>query len=479
MASTSFLQVLIALICLVLLCERSCLASRQSSPQSITEKQGIGECDLQRVNPLEPAHRIQHEAGYSEIWDPTSRELQCAGIDATRHVIENRGLFVPSYNNAPMLIIVVQGHGILGAVFPGCPETFQSFHPTEKEGGDSRGPDQTFRDRHQKVHFIRQGDVIALPAGIVHWAYNEATEKLVLLVIHDLSNRENQLDQNLRRYFLGGNQKGDEETWAVGSKNLLWNNVFQPLDPQFLGRASGVNSEIIKKLQSENDFRGYMVRVRDGLRLVRPSSEEPRPPRPLLDNGYEETLCTVRIKENLLNPERADIYTSRGGTVSTLNSYNLPILRKLQLSANREYLYPNAMIVPEWNNNAHSISYVTRGSGRLQVGGSSKSTVYDGDVRQGQLFIIPQNYVYLKQAGPQGLELYTVKTNDRAKATALVGRTSVIRAVPLDVWINVFQLTQDEARSLKYNREEITVLGPELPKPQPEGGGYYPWSIVA
>lgn len=56
-------------------------------------------------------------------------------------------------------------------------------------------------------------------------------------------------------------------------------------------------------------------------------------------NGLEETFCSLRLKENIGNPERADIFSPRAGRISTLNSYNLPILRFLRLSAERGFFY--------------------------------------------------------------------------------------------------------------------------------------------
>ena len=50
-------------------------------------------------------------------------------------------------------------------------------------------------------------------------------------------------------------------------------------------------------------------------------------------NGIEETLCTLRLRENIHDPSRADIYNPHAGRISTLNSHNLPVLRWLQLSA--------------------------------------------------------------------------------------------------------------------------------------------------
>lgn len=57
------------------------------------------------------------------------------------------------------------------------------------------------------------------------------------------------------------------------------------------------------------------------------------------ENGLEETYCSMRVRENIADPARADIYSARGGRIATLNSLNLPILRFLRLSAERGVLY--------------------------------------------------------------------------------------------------------------------------------------------
>ena len=57
------------------------------------------------------------------------------------------------------------------------------------------------------------------------------------------------------------------------------------------------------------------------------------------ENGMEETICAMRLTENLEDPERADVYTVHGGRIRTITSFDLPILKHLQLSAKRGYLY--------------------------------------------------------------------------------------------------------------------------------------------
>lgn len=55
-----------------------------------------------------------------------------------------------------------------------------------------------FLDRHQKIGHYREGDIIAVPAGAAHWAYNDAEQESVFVVLVDITNNANQLDPNPR-----------------------------------------------------------------------------------------------------------------------------------------------------------------------------------------------------------------------------------------------------------------------------------------
>lgn len=116
------------------------------------------------------------------------------------------------------------------------------------------------------------------------------------------------------------------------------------------------------------------------------------------------------------------------------------------------------MVVPHWNMDAHSIMFVTKGSGKVQVIGMSRRPIFDGEVRKGQILIVPQNHALTKIAGDDGLEWFTVKTNDQARITPLAGPTSAIRALPVDLLMSSYGLTNQEARKLKEETKEVTIV---------------------
>jgi hypothetical protein len=98
----------------------------------------------------------------------------------------------PIYTKLIFLFGVNVGRGIQGAVFPGCPETFQS------SGNSSQDQRESSEDQHQKVRQVREGDVVALPSGVADWFYNNGDSPLVLVQLLDTSNPANQLDQDFR-----------------------------------------------------------------------------------------------------------------------------------------------------------------------------------------------------------------------------------------------------------------------------------------
>ncbi|KAM5563483.1 prunin 1 Pru du 6 [Rosa sericea] len=528
-------------LCLLVLFH-SCLAARQQSQSSQQN-----ECQLDQLQAREPDNRIETEAGRIESWDYNRDDFQCAGVAVQRITIERNGLHLPSYTHAPQLTYVVQGSGFLSTVFPGCPETFEESEQSDEEqqgqqgrrGQQGRGQQEqqeqeeyeqqqqqqgrgqqgrhrqqgqqgqqgqeSFEqlDRHQKVRRIREGDVIAIPAGVTYWSYNDGDQPLVAVNLLDISNQQNQLDRNPRRFYLAGNpqdefnqqgqsqsRRGQQGRGQQGQGQSQWdqdqqqqqhggrsrhqqqqqgnnNNIFAGFNTQLLADALNIDQQTAQQLQGQNDNRPQIVRVRGRLDFIQPpqSQQEERQEQGIQrqqgqqgQNGLEETLCNWKIRENIGRPSRADVFSPQAGRISTLNSFKLPILRYLDLSAERGFFYNNAIYSPHWNLNAHEVYYVIRGSARVQVVNDNGQAILDNEVRQGQLFIVPQNHAVLQKASNNGYEYIAFKTQDNAKISTLAGRTSVLRALPDVVLANAYQIDRQQARNLKYNRQETVAL---------------------
>ena len=118
-------------------------------------------------------------------------------------------------------------------------------------------------------------------------------------------------------------------------------------------------------------------------------------------------------------------------------------------------------MAPHWSANAHSIMYVLRGSCRCQVVSNQGQTVFNGEVRRGQLLVIPQNFAQLKQATSDDFEWISFETNDNEVASPIVGKASALKGMPEEVLMNSYRISREEARRVKLNRgEEFTVFTP-------------------
>ncbi|KAK3041358.1 hypothetical protein RJ639_002339 [Escallonia herrerae] len=486
MAKTSVLSLILSIGFLVIF--HGCFAQLGQQPlwQALEQQQqhrlrARSECRIERLTAQQPNRRYESEAGVSEFWDRNNEEFQCAGVEAVRNEIHPKGLMLPHYNNVPQLVYIIRGQcsslrprrGIQGTVIPGCAETYESDQLTREK--------QRPIDRHQKIRRFREGDILALPAGVALWFYNDGEESAVSVSLLDIGNEANQLDQQFRNFFLAGESRrgerspGEREQEGRGQqgqeggdqgkrgKQKEVSNIFSGFDEQILAEAFNIDPEIARRLQGQDDQRGRIVRA-ERFQVVSHQWEDQQQQEEEGQhgrlNGLEETLCQVKLRENIGNPTRADVFNPRGGLISTLNSHKLPILNWLQLSAERGVLYKNAVLAPHWNKNAHCVMYVTRGSGRVQIVGNSGRSVFDGEVSEGQLIVVPQNFAVVKKASQQGLEWVAFKTRDNAISSPLAGRLSAIRAMPEDVLVNSYGISREDARSLKYNREELKVFGP-------------------
>ena len=79
-------------------------------------EQQLGECQLSNIDAREPSYRVQSEGGQTEFWDNQNNEFRCAGVSIRRHIIQQRGLLLPVYHNAPVLVYVVQGQLIAPSI---------------------------------------------------------------------------------------------------------------------------------------------------------------------------------------------------------------------------------------------------------------------------------------------------------------------------------------------------------------------------
>ncbi|KAK4418396.1 11S globulin seed storage protein 2 [Sesamum alatum] len=418
------------------------------------------QCRFQRISGAQPSMRIQSEGGITELWDERQEQFQCAGIVAMRNTIRPNGLSLPNYHPSPRLVYIERGQGLISIMSPGCAETYQ-VHRSQQAAERMEEPERqvrgSVRDLHQKVHRIRQGDIVAIPSGAAHWCYNDGSEDLVAVSINDVNHLSNQLDQKFRAFYLAGGvpRSGQQE-----QARETFHNIFRAFDADLLSEAFNVPQETIRRMQTEEQERGLIVMARERMQFVRPDEEEGEQERQgrQMSNGLEETFCTMKLRTNVESRREADIFSRQAGRVNVVDRNKLPILRYLDLSAEKGNLYANALISPDWSMSGHTIVYVTRGDAQIQVVDHSGQALMNDRVNQGDMFVVPQYYTSTARAGNNGFEWVAFKTTGSPMRSPLAGYTSVIRAMPLQVITNSYQVSPNQAQALKMNRGSQSFL---------------------
>ncbi|KAL9239735.1 hypothetical protein vseg_014029 [Gypsophila vaccaria] len=130
----------------------------------------------------------------------------------------------------------------------------------------------------------------------------------------------------------------------------------------------------------------------------------------------------------------------------------------MDMSVEKGHMFPNTIYSPHWAINSHSVIYVTKGEAQIQVVGNNGETIMDDNVREGEMFVIPQFFTSTCRAGSNGFEYVSFKTTSSPMKSPLVGYTSVFRAMPLQVISNAYQISPSEAQELKFGRQHQTFF---------------------
>lgn len=118
----------------------------------------------------------------------------------------------------------------------------------------------------------------------------------------------------------------------------------------------------------------------------------------------------------------------------------------------------NAMYTPHWSMTDNRVVYVLRGEARVQIVDDNGNNVFDERVKRGDVFVIPQFFAVTSKAGNDGFEYVTIKTSGQPMKSPMAGYTSVIKAMPIDVLANAYQMSLRDAQNLKNSRGHQSFL---------------------
>ncbi|ONK70717.1 uncharacterized protein A4U43_C04F790 [Asparagus officinalis] len=232
-----------------------------------------------------------------------------------------------------------------------------------------------------------------------------------------------------------------------------------------MAEAIGILVDLMRKIQRKEE-RGVLVNVEEEMRTIVPDEEQEgrdvRVNKEMGNNGNETNgeFCSIRLLQAIDRIGDADVFSKKAGWLNKITEDKLPLLRLVDLSAEKGSLQPNAFLVPHWSVNAHSIIYVTQGEGHLQVVDNQGRGVFNVNIKQGQLTVVPQYYACMIRAGSSGINWVTFMTSSQPMRTPIVGRLSTFTALPLQPMANSYRIPITQALELKFNRDHDEMLFP-------------------
>ncbi|KAJ4978072.1 hypothetical protein NE237_008852 [Protea cynaroides] len=338
------------------------------------------------------------DGGSYLTWSPSELPMLREGnIGAAKLALEKDGFALPRYSDSAKVVYVLQGSGTAGI----------ALAEAEKE----------------KVIAIKKGDAIAVPFGAVTWWYNNQDTELVVLFLGDTS-KAHKVGEFTDFYLTGSN------------------GLFTGFSTEFVARAWDLEEDMVKTLVGSQKGSG-IVKLKSGVRLPEPKKED--------RDGFA------------LNCEEAplDININNGGRVVVLNTKNLPLVGVVGLGADLVRLDGRAMCSPGFScDSALQVTYVIRGSGRVQVVGVDGRRVLETTLKAGCLFIVPRFFVVSKIADNDGLEWFSIITTPNPIFTNLAGKTSVWKALSPEVLEASFNVAPDVEQLLRSKRNSDAVFFP-------------------
>lgn len=340
------------------------------------------------------------DGGSYHAWCPSELAMLRAGnIGAAKLGLEKNGFALPRYSDSAKVAYVLQGNGVAGIVLP------------EKE---------------ERVVSLKRGDAIALPFGVVTWWYNKEDTELVVLFLGDTKTAHKAGE--FTDFFLTGP-----------------NGIFTGFTTEFVCRAWDVDENTAKALVGSQPNKG-IVKLDPSFKMPEPNAKH----RDGFVYNCEEAPLDVDIKG--------------GGKVVVLNTKNLPLVAEVGLGADLVRLDGSAMCSPGFScDSALQVTYIVKGSGRVQVVGADGKRVLETTVKAGYLFIVPRFFVVSKICDPDGMSWFSIITTPNPIFTHMAGKTSVWKALSPEVLQAAFKVSPDVEQAFRSKRmaEEIFFPPPQ------------------
>lgn len=370
-----------------------------------------------------PQEEFHFEGGSIRIWRRDVIAFPDKQLDVSEITFKEDGLLLPQYADADGISYVLQGTGKLGVVTP-------------SEGGLL----------HSTIRRVQQGDVVAIPKGVVFWWYNDGYGEHRIFCASDTS---------------GGVNPGLYHQFSLaGAQEDRFGGLLHGFSAKTLASAWDFDKDMVTRLlESQNGT--TIVKSPRRIRL-------PDPRRMGFQSSHADTeakqsnyLGFSEFRYNL-NREYPDLYVKRGGWKKGADESNLPVLQKVGMSALRVGLESNAVEAPLYFSNANQLVYIIHGTGRVEVSSNDGESILAKKVRAGAIFTIPKFAPSIKVAGDEGLSFLTFLTSSRPLPSYLVGFNSLYEGIPTQVMAEALDVDESTLLQVQQRRKNDEIILPPV-----------------
>nr|ACG36544.1 legumin-like protein [Zea mays] len=349
------------------------------------------------LTPKQPRKAYGGDGGAYYEWSPADLPmLSVASIGAAKLSLAAGGLALPSYSDSAKVAYVLQGTGTCGIVLPEATK--------------------------EKVVAVKEGDALALPFGVVTWWHNGPAAPTPLTVL-----------------FLGDTSKGHRPGQFTNFQLTGATGIFTGFSTEFVSRAWDLPEADAAALVSSQPASG----------IVRASSSPLPAPSPRDREGVAINCLEAPL----------DVDIPGGGRVVVLNTANLPLVKEVGLGADLVRIDAHSMCSPGFScDSAYQVTYIVRGSGRVQVVGPDGVRVLETRVEGGFLFIVPRFHVVSKIADASGMEWFSIITTPNPIFSHLAGKTSVWKAISAEVLQASFNTTPEMEKLFRSKRLDSEIF---------------------
>ncbi|XP_015168061.1 13S globulin seed storage protein 2-like [Solanum tuberosum] len=282
-------------------------------------------------------------------------------------------------------------------------------------------------DSKEEVIKLQKGDTLPVTMKEVSWWYNDGHSKLEIIFLGEYDDE-----------YTPGEYCGFFLTGFTGILNGFSNEIIA----KYFHMTKPEIENLIKDQSSSN----IIIKIKEDIKMPHPCNKNAE--HKLVFNLDSAKHCTVEVKN--------------GGILSTVTCRNLPLLRYIGLSANRVVLEGGALFGPIFTADLSvQLSYVTKGSGRVQIMGPLCKIVLDTKVEEGELFFVPKFFPFVVEADEGGLEFFSVITSSKQVYGGLSGgKKSIWEAISPSVLEASLNMTSDLTEFFKSKIAKGAVIAP-------------------